>query len=115
MMQSDSPKRRKSAVKPPTANGSPDADDPQSVRPPLTLVLGPSGAGKTQTVLARFMDNGGRALLVVPSPLQADTCAHRIAARLGKPTADVRGAVTTFHGLTTAIHRAAREDGIRTI
>ena len=55
-----------------------------AVRPPLTLVLGPAGAGKTEWVLERFSGSHGRALLVVSSPQQADTRAAQIAARAGK-------------------------------
>jgi ATP-dependent helicase/nuclease subunit B len=115
MTESNSPVRRKTAGKPRAEKPVPAPDVGERPHPPLTLLLGPSGAGKTETVLTRFCDNGGRALLVVPSPPQADACAHRLAERLGKPLADVRGAVLTLHGLAAEINRGAPADGIRSI
>ncbi len=66
---------------------------------PLTLVLGPSGSGKSEWVVERFSRNRGRSLLIVPSPQQADTFADWIAQRTGQAAADVRGAILPFRTL----------------
>ncbi|HZO90404.1 MAG TPA: PD-(D/E)XK nuclease family protein [Chthonomonadaceae bacterium] len=85
------------------------------MRPPLTLVLGPAGAGKTEWTMVRFLEGNGRALLVVSSPDQAETFAAQIAERAGLVAADVRGAIYAFPALVAEIAKSARDDGFRTI
>ncbi|HZP82337.1 MAG TPA: hypothetical protein VFB21_11920, partial [Chthonomonadaceae bacterium] len=93
----------------------PEAHAEERLRPPLTLVLGPAGAGKTEWVLARFLNCDGRALLVVSSPDQAETRAAQIAARSGQSDKEVRGQIFSFHSLVAEIGKAAPDDGSRTI
>ena len=83
--------------------------------PPLALALGPAGSGKTHWAVERFRAHRSRALLVVSSTEQAATCARRIANGDAGIEAEVRGAITHFHGLTTALLSARRDDGTRVI
>lgn len=83
--------------------------------PPLALALGPASSGKTHWAVERFRAHEGRALLVVSSSEQAVTCARRIAAGRAEREAEVRGSITHFHGLTTALLSARRDDGYRVI
>lgn len=86
-----------------------------TLQPPLALALGPAGSGKTHWALERFRAHPGRALLVVSSSEQAATCARRIAEGHGQAEAEVRGSITHFHGLTTALLSARGDDGYRVI
>jgi ATP-dependent helicase/DNAse subunit B len=86
-----------------------------AVRPPLTLLLGAAGAGKTAWTLTRFLQSEGRALLVVSSPEQAATRAEQIAERLQRPAAEVRGAISSFRTLIAGILRSGEPDGFRPI
>lgn len=85
------------------------------MRAPLTVALGPAGAGKTQWTIERFAEAGGRALLIVSSPDQADSHIQRIARRIERPESDVRGAVFSFASLVREIAKNAPEDGCRLI
>ena len=83
--------------------------------PPLALVMGPAGSGKTEWALHRFAQAGGRALLVVPSSAQADTQAARIATMTGREAADIRPAIFTFRSLAYELFRPAEPAGSREI
>lgn len=72
---------------------------PASIRPPLTLVLGPAGAGKTEWTLNRFAAESGSALLVVASGPQAETRAAQLAALTGQDSAQLRARILPFHAL----------------
>ncbi|MCW3054889.1 MAG: helicase/exodeoxyribonuclease subunit [Chthonomonadales bacterium] len=86
-----------------------------TLQPPLTLILGPAGSGKTHWAVERFQAHAGRALLVVSSSEQAVTCARRIANGSAQTEAEVRGSILHLHGLTTALLSARRDDGYRVI
>ncbi|MCW3100560.1 MAG: helicase/exodeoxyribonuclease subunit [Chthonomonadaceae bacterium] len=86
-----------------------------TLQPPLALALGPAGSGKTHWAVERFRTHPGRALLVVSSSEQAVTCARRIANGSAQAEAEVRGSITHFHGLTTALLSTRRDDGHRVI
>jgi superfamily I DNA/RNA helicase len=83
-------------------------------RPPLTLILGPAGAGKTAWALSRFLADRGRALLLVSSTEQAETRAAQAAARTGRAPAEFRSSIYTFRSLTSALLDIGQE-GDRTI
>lgn len=85
------------------------------LQPPLALALGPAGSGKTQWAVERFRSHPNRALLIVSSTEQAATCARRIANGNAETEAEVRGSITHFHGLTTALLSARRNDGYQVI
>src|SRR5579871_1971611 len=89
--------------------------EPGPQRPPLTLALGPAGAGKTRWVLQRFLEAEGRALLVVASTPQAETLARVLAERTGRPEAEMRSAITHFHGLVATLLSPASSDDFRLI
>ncbi|HZT44514.1 MAG TPA: PD-(D/E)XK nuclease family protein [Chthonomonadaceae bacterium] len=105
----ESPARRRRAAPQPIAGIEPDG------RPPLTLLLGPAGAGKTEWALERFLQPDTRPLLIVSSPEQAQTRAVQIAARSGRPDAEIRSAILPFRSFATEIARSARQDGFSTI
>src|SRR5579871_2389606 len=84
-------------------------------RPPLTLLLGPAGAGKTEWALDRFLQPETRSLLIVSSPQQAQTRAEQLAARSGRPVSEVSAAILPFRSLAAELARAARSDGYATI
>jgi ATP-dependent helicase/nuclease subunit B len=94
---------------------SPIPSSESIVRPPLILLLGPAGAGKTQRTLSRFTSSRGRGLLLVSSTEQADTRAAQAAARVGLPPAEVRSSIFTFRTLTTELLRGADQESGRTI
>ena len=78
----------------------------QGVRPPLTLVLGPAGAGKTAWALQRFIachEAGERPLLIVSSPQQAQTRAEQLAEHLDCQPATILPSLRTFRQLATDI------------
>src|SRR5258706_8875627 len=91
------------------------AGEPILLHPPLTLALGPAGAGKTEWALERFRQANGRAILIVSSTQQAETRAAQLAAQGAKSAADLRGAVTPLHGLVSELLKPARSDGFRSI
>lgn len=70
-----------------------------SIRPPLTLVLGPAGAGKTTWTLTRFAAEPKSALLVVASSPQAETRAAQVAALTGRDASGLRSRILPFHAL----------------
>ena len=95
----------------------PDSPDnsPRDARPPLTLICGAAGTGKTEYALARYLEDDGRALLVVASPPQADTLAAQIAARSEITQAEARLTTLSFRSLFGEWYQARPEDGYRTI
>src|SRR5579871_5994643 len=93
---------------------APEAE-PGRLRPPLTLVFGPAGAGKTEWALERFRQANGRALLIVSSTQQAETRAAQLAAVSEMSAEQVRGTITPFHGLVAELLKSARGDGVRSI
>ncbi len=86
-----------------------------TLQPPMALALGPASSGKTHWAVERFRAQRSRALLIVSSTEQAATCARRIANGSAELEAEVRGSITHFHGLTTALLGARPDDGYRVI
>jgi ATP-dependent helicase/nuclease subunit B len=84
-------------------------------RPPLTLLMGPAGSGKTAWTLERFLVGGGRALLLVSSTEQAETRAAQAAERAGRTPADYRASIFTFRSLTAELLDERQNAGDRTI
>ena len=78
-------------------------------RPPLELLLGPAGAGKTDAVLRRLCDNPGKALLVVTSSAQASWLARRAAAIAGPAADETARRIVPLSALTSEILRHERE------
>lgn len=98
-----------------TAEQSKRVNTHKKTLPPLTLVLGPAGSGKTGLVLTRFLRHEGRPLLLTPSTTQAESLAAALAARSGKPKAEIRPAVTTFRGLMNTFLQTEDESGFQLI
>src|SRR5690242_12144802 len=74
-----------------------------NAKPPLTVVLGPAGSGKTRWCLDRLAESDGKALLLVPSRPYAD----RLAAR-GKIDPDIAKArIKTFGEMLKQIAKGA--------
>ena len=74
--------------------------------PPLTLVLGAAGAGKTEWAMRRFVEawNTSRpVLLIVSSPQQAQTRAEQLAALLHCAPADVLPGLRAFRQLASEL------------
>jgi ATP-dependent helicase/nuclease subunit B len=65
---------------------------PELFLPPLNLLLGPAGAGKTRACLDRLKSAKGKALLLVPSKPYAE----RLQARLQTPGGESPAAVEVF-------------------
>ena len=90
--------------------------DPVSAsRPPLTLVCGAAGTGKTEWAIRRYLEPAGRALLLVASPAQAETLTAQIAERGGIAEADIRQTVVSFRKFVSETYKARPEDGFHVI
>jgi len=76
-----------------------------SLRPPLTLLLGPAGSGKTAECLRRLRAADGRALLIVPTK----PCATHLQQRV-KDVEGAEDAILTFGELVV---RLASADGTK--
>jgi len=79
--------------------------NPSSIKPPLTVVLGPSGSGNTQWCLDRYVEaagSGGQALLLVPSDSHAKRLKSLLmSAGVEPPDGSIRtfvAAIRTFAG-----------------
>ncbi len=67
-----------------------------SYKPPITLVLGESGSGKTEYLLQRFADSLGHSLLIMASETQAETYRKRLAEMTGYAVADFEESILSF-------------------
>lgn len=74
-----------------------------SYKPPITLVLGESGSGKTEHLLQRFTGSLGRSLLIMASDAQAQTYRERLAEMTGYAAADFEGSVLSFRRVVSDI------------
>ena len=84
------------------------------LRPALTLIVGPAGAGKTEWTLNRCCaaaQEGSRALLIVSSAQQAQTRAAQIAARLQCAPDAIPVSILTFRQLVLNLAGSGEEDG----
>ena len=92
-----------------------DSDNDFENRPPLTLICGAAGTGKTEWAIQRYNEAAGRALLLVASPAQADTLAAQITERGGISEADARASVLPFRNFISDLYKTKPEDGYQFI
>ena len=92
-----------------------DSDSHLENRPPLTLVCGAAGTGKTEWAIRRYLEAAGRALLIVASPAQAETLAAQIAERGGVSLADARLTVLPFRKFVSDTYKERPDDGYQVI
>ena len=72
----------------------------QALLPPLTLLLGAAGSGKTHGLRARFRDaEPGHALLTTASPSEAAYLQTQLVGETGIPLEEIKGRVQTFRHL----------------
>lgn len=67
-----------------------------SYKPPITLLLGESGSGKTDHLLQRFTESLGHSLLIMASETQAQTYRERLAKETGYSAADFEESILSF-------------------
>ncbi len=84
-------------------------------RPPLTLICGAAGTGKTEWAIRRYLEAVGQTLLIVASPAQAETLAAQIAGRGGVSLADARASVGPFRKFIADTYKSRPDDGYQLI
>jgi ATP-dependent helicase/nuclease subunit B len=72
-------------------------------KPPLTLVLGPAGSGKTLWQRQRFVEGIGQSLWAVSSDGQAAYLRQSLAEETGYPERDFERSVTSFRAIVREI------------
>ena len=88
-----------------------DCENKDVFCPPLTVVCGAAGTGKTEWAMRRYAEASGRALLIVASPAQAETLAGQMAQRGGISESDARASVLSFRHFITETYKARPHDG----
>ncbi|HEV2471869.1 MAG TPA: hypothetical protein VGS41_04345, partial [Chthonomonadales bacterium] len=84
-------------------------------KPPLTLVTGPAGSGKTRWSIERLLDDRIRVLLIVSSPQQAQTRRLQVADRTATHPDAWKDRVFSFRSLLSRIAEADTDNSVRTI
>ena len=84
-----------------------------TARPPLRVVLGRAGSGKTAYAVRKCVTENG--LLIASSPAQADTLIERITERGDLSDAEARMRILPFRRLVIDLYQARPADGIRNI